>query len=128
MAYDVTTPLGRVRLLINDTTEDPVFEDTDIAAFLELEDDSVKRAAAQALDTIADDEALTSKAIRTQDLATDGPKVAAALRVRAAALRAQADKADDDADEGYFSLVPMVGGQHAPELTEHVHHPSWYGL
>ena len=125
MAYDVTTPLGRVRLLINDTSDDPVFADTDVAAFLEMEDGHVKRAAAQALDTIADDEALTSKAIRTQDLATDGPKVAESLRKRAAALRAQADKADDDADEGFFTIVPMSGGHHAPELTQHQH---WYGL
>lgn len=126
MAYDVTTPLGRVRLLINDTTSDPVFADTDVAAFLELEDGNVKRAAAQALDTIADDEALTSKAIRTQDLATDGPKVADSLRKRAAALRAQADRADDDADEGFFTLVPMTGGQHGPELTEHRHFPGYW--
>lgn len=116
MAYDVTTPLGQVRLLINDTTSDPVFEDTDIAAFLAMEGDHVKRAAAQALDTIADDEALTSKAIRTQDLTTDGPKVAESLRKRAAALRAQADRADDDTDEGYFEIVPM-NGRTTPELT-----------
>ncbi len=124
MAYDVTTPLGRVRLLINDTSADPVFADTDVAAFLEMEDGHVKRAAAQALDTIADDEALTSKAIRTQDLATDGPKVAESLRKRAAALRAQADKADDDADEGFFAMVPMSGTHHAPELTQHQHFPG----
>lgn len=124
MAYDVTTPLGRVRLLINDTSDDPVFADTDVAAFLEMEDGHVKRAAAQALDTIADDEALTSKAIRTQDLATDGPKVAESLRKRAAALRAQADKADDDADEGFFAIVPMSGAHHAPELTQHQHFPG----
>lgn len=115
MAYDVTTPLGQVRLLINDTTADPVFADTDVAAFLAMEGDNVKRAAAQALDTIADDEALTSKAIRTQDLATDGPKVAESLRKRATALRAQAD-ADDD---GFFEIVPMNGCAGGPELTGH---------
>lgn len=124
MAYDVITPVGQVRLLVNDTTADPVFSDTDVAAFLAMEDGSVKRAAAQALDTIADDEALTSKAIRTQDLATDGAKVADSLRKRAAALRAQADKADDDADEGFFAIVPMVGGAHAPELTQHQRFPG----
>lgn len=118
MAYDVVTPPGQVRLLINDTTSDPVFSDTDIAAFLVMEGGHVKRAAAQALDTIADDEALTSKAIRTQDLATDGAKVADSLRKRAAALRAQADMADEAADEGFFSLIPMGGPNGFPELTE----------
>lgn len=118
MAYDVTTTVGQVRLLINDTTSDPVFSDADVAAFLAMESGGVKRAAAQALDTIADDEALTSKAIRTQDLATDGAKVADSLRKRAAALRAQADKSDDDADEGFFEIVPMNGGTSwGPELT-----------
>lgn len=88
---DYATPSGRVRLLINDTDDAaPVFSDEEIAAFLELEGDDVKLAAAQALDTIADDEALTSKVIRTQDLQTDGATVAAQLRLRAAALRADA--------------------------------------
>ena len=90
MAVDVTTSLGLVRLLINDTADSPVFSDAEIAAFLVMEGQDVKLAAAQALDTIADDEVLTSKVIRSQDLATDGPAVAAQLRARATALRAEA--------------------------------------
>ncbi|WP_210651340.1 hypothetical protein [Nocardioides sp. SYSU D00065] len=126
MSYDVTKAVGQVRLLINDTSTDPVFADTDVAAFLAMEGDNVKRAAAQALDTIADDEALTSKAIRTQDLATDGPKVADSLRKRAAALRDQADRADADADDGFFAIVPMGGHGHTPELTQHAHFPGYW--
>ncbi|WP_248582596.1 hypothetical protein [Nocardioides sp. InS609-2] len=123
MAIDYTTPAGQVRLLINDTQADQVFGDDEITAYLALESGSVKRAAAQALDTIADDEALTSKAIRTQDLATDGPKTADSLRKRAAALRAQADQVDEDADEGFFQIVDVVGcGGFGPELTER---PGW---
>lgn len=125
MAYDVTTPLGRVRLLINDTTTDPVFEDTDIAAFLEMEDGNVKRAAALAYEVVAGDEALTSKVIRTQDLATDGAKTAEVLLKQAQRWRDQADKADDDADEGFFSIVPMGGNSSSPELTQHVHGGWW---
>jgi hypothetical protein len=124
MSYDVTTPLGRVRLLINDTTADPVFEDTDVAAFLEMEDGNLKRAAALANEVIAGDEALTSKAIRTQDLATDGPKTAEVLLKQAQRWRDQADKADDDVDEGFFAIVPMTGAHCAPELTEHAHFPG----
>jgi hypothetical protein len=63
-------------------------------AFLALEGDVVKLAAAQAIDVNADDEALTSKVIRTQDLTTDGAKLADSMRKHAAALREQA------ADEG----------------------------
>jgi hypothetical protein len=86
---------NQVRLLINDRpgdSEDPlhVFSNDEIDAFLTMEGGDVKRAAAQALDTIADDEALTSKVIRSQDLSTDGASVANALRERAKALRSQA--------------------------------------
>lgn len=89
---DYTVPAGQVRLLINDTSDlDPVFSDQEIAAFLTMEGANVKRAAAQALDTIADDEALTSKVIRSQDLSTDGASVADGLRARAVTLRSQAN-------------------------------------
>lgn len=91
MPVDYDTDRGRVRLIINDDNiEDAVFSDAAIDAFLLMEAGSVKLAAAQALDTIADDEALTSKVIRSQDLHTDGATVAAALRERAKALRSQA--------------------------------------
>lgn len=90
MPVDVTTDPGKVRLLINDTGESPVFSNDEIQAFLDIEGGVVKLAAARALDTIADDEALTSKAIRSQDLATDGAKVAAILREHAKQLRAEA--------------------------------------
>lgn len=112
------SPRDQVRLLVNDRPaigDDPnrVFTDDEIDAFLTLEGDVVKRAAAQALDTIADDEALTSKVIRTQDLATDGAKVADSLRKRAAALREQADVDD----EGFFEIVP-VNPTCVPDLTD----------
>lgn len=119
MAIDFTTDPGRVRLLINDVDENNlVFSDSEVAAFLTLEGDSVKRAAAQALDTIADNEVLVAKVLRTQDLATDGAKAAAELRKRAAALRAQADVEDAASDEGaFFDIVPTNGPVGGPELT-----------
>lgn len=90
MAVDLTTDIGKVRLLINDTAATGVFSDAEVQAFLDLEDGNVKLAAAQALDTIADDEALTSKVIRSQDLGTDGASVAKVLRERAQILRSEA--------------------------------------
>lgn len=108
MPVDVTTPLGQVRLLINDTTDSPVFSDPEIAAFLLLEGQNVKLAAAQALDTIADDEALTSKVIRTQDLSTDGASVAEGLRQRAQQLR-------DDAHGSSGALAPRGRFPAAPD-------------
>jgi hypothetical protein len=120
---DPTTPLGLVRLMINDTeTGDPVFSDGDLQALLAAEDGVVKLAAAQALDIIADDEALTSKVIRTQDLSTDGAKLADSLRKRATALRDQVAAADD----GFFEIVDVNATHCAPELTEDPYRwPAW---
>ena len=99
---DPTTMIGQVRLLATDVDEDNlIFRDAEITAFLTLEGDSVRLAAAQALDTIASNEALVSKKIRTQDLATDGPAVAAELRARAAALRKQVEDGAETDDSGF---------------------------
>ncbi|WP_435744912.1 hypothetical protein [Nocardioides sp. SYSU DS0663] len=109
-----------LRSLINDTATadgDRLFPDAELTDFLDLEGGSVKRAAAQVLDTIADNEALVGKAIHTQDLQTDGTKVADSLRKRAASLRSQADREDDDADEGYFEVIDLEGTDGRPERT-----------
>ena len=120
--YNVTTDPGKVRLLLNDVDEvTAVFDDDEIAAFLALEGGSVKRAAAQAIDTNATNEALASKVLRTQDVATDGAKLADAMRKHADGLRAQADREETDADTdaGSFVLVNPVGScSRPPELTE----------
>jgi hypothetical protein len=106
MPYDPATPAGQVRLLINDTSSDQVFTDPDIDGFLALEGGNVKLAAAQAIDVIADDEALTSKVIKDHDLATDGAKVADTLRKRATALRDQAALELEQSDDGgYFEII-----------------------
>lgn len=99
MPYDPSTPTGQVRLLINDTTSDPVFDDTEISTFLTLCQDSPKRAAARALETIAADEALTSKVITDHELSTNGAALAGELRQLAASLRAEA-VADDALTSG----------------------------
>lgn len=119
MAIDYTTAAGRVRLLLNDVDETAlVFTNDEIAAFLALEGENVKRAAAQAIDTNADNEALASKVLRSQDVQTDGAKVADALRKRAAALRAQADREDADGDDGaVVEFVDMIGCRPGPELA-----------
>lgn len=96
MAIDYDTDLGRVRLLTSDVNESsPLLTDEQITALLSMEG-SVKRAAAQALDTIASSEVLVSKVIRTLDLQTDGAKVSAELRARANDLRQQDEDDNDD--------------------------------
>lgn len=123
--YNPGTKAGRVRLLISDVSDtDPVLTDSEIDAFLDMEGGVVKLAAAQALDSIASNEALVSKVIRTQDVATDGAKVAEVLHKRAAALRdqakAEAEAAGDDATGFAFEVAAFspYGAGRAPELTE----------
>lgn len=100
MALDYTTAAHQVRLLITDPYEDSdgsddqILTDAQVEAFLSLEGANVFRAAALALETIATDQVLVLKVIRTLDVQTDGAKVAAELRARAKDLRS---RADDDA-------------------------------
>lgn len=114
-SFDVTTPAGKVRLLISDLDPaDVTFTDPEIGAFVDLEGGDVRRAAACALETLATNEALVQNRIRTLDLQTDGPAVAAELRARAAALRAQADMVDADGNtmsSGEFAVAELVVDQ-----------------
>lgn len=113
--YDPSDDPGKVRLLLNDVdSSTAVFSDEEIAAFLALEALSVKRAAAQAIDTNATNEALASKVLRTQDVQTDGAKLADAMRKHAQALRDQADLEVDG--DGFFETVDF-GCTGYPELT-----------
>lgn len=101
---DPASLVSQTRLLINDVSEtNPVFNDTEILAFLALNADAVRLAAAQALDTIAGNEVLCSKVIKDHDVTVDGAKVAAELRAQAANLRAQ--HAETLEADGYFEIV-----------------------
>lgn len=121
-----STDVATVRLLIADTASDSakqLLSDNQLRQFLALEGGQVKLAAAQALDTIASSEALVSKAIKTQDLSTDGPKTAEALRKHAATLRGQVKADVDESDDGFFFGVvnPVTDTCSGPELTERWH-------
>lgn len=91
---DLSSNVGRVRLLIPDRSLDLfVFQDDEIEAFLEIEG-GVKLATALALETIASDIAMVDKVIKIMDLQTDGAKTSDALLARAKLLREQAEDAD----------------------------------
>lgn len=130
--YDLTTAVGKVRLLLNDVVELDdndnlvyVFTDEELDAFLALESQSVKRAAAQAIDTNADNEALASKVLRTQDLTTDGAKLADSLRKRAADLRRQADREEEDGDGFFFNVIDLGCATSHVERTQYPNHLGW---
>lgn len=116
MAIDYTTAVGMVRLLLNDITETAlVFSDDELEALVTLEGGSVKLAAAQAIDTNATNLVLASRVLRTQDVQTDGAKVADAMRKHADRLREQAAADAEDGDGFFFEVIePSVT---RPELT-----------
>ncbi|UUW88463.1 hypothetical protein [Pimelobacter simplex] len=121
MAIDYSSKVGKVRLLINDVDEgNLVFPDDQLEAFLSLEHDSVKRAAAQAIDSQATNEALALKVLKDHQVQTDGAKLADAMRRHADSLRKQAREDEDAEDDGfYFDVIDIVGGNRShPELTE----------
>lgn len=100
-AYNPSTPLGLVRLLIADVSPtDPLLSDADLQAILTAESANVKLAAATALEIISRSEVLISKKITTQDLSTDGPAVAAELRAQAKSLRDQVAREREDEQQG----------------------------
>jgi hypothetical protein len=104
--YDVATDRGKVRLLVSDVdAATAVFTDDEIDGFLALEGGSVKLAAAQAIDANATNEALASKVIKDHQLATDGAKVADAMRKHAQSLRDQVAGYDD---AGVFEVVDFT--------------------
>lgn len=123
---ELDTPVGRVRKYVPDLVmlEDPknpaadpsyYFSDIEIAGYLSEYADltgkptraQVKRAAADVIDALANNEALVLKKIKTEDLETDGPATANALRAGARALRSQADDEDEAESRNYFEVVPF---------------------
>lgn len=122
---NLDSPVGRVRKYVPDLvqledTKNPAapkeyyFSDAEISGFIgeyaktgvEPTRAQIKRAAADAIDALANNEALVLKKIKTEDLETDGPALANSLRAGAKALRQQADE-EDAAAEAFFEIVPF---------------------
>lgn len=108
--YDVSTDRGKVRLIISDIDRDNViFQDDEIDAFISMAlNNNLKRAAAQALRTIAANENYVQKAIRILDLQTDGPAVAREFRQQANLLEDQADKEESSEEGASFDWAELV--------------------
>lgn len=121
--YDLSSSIGQIRLLVPDnqetiacaddtTTIAYIYDDSELTAFLTLEGDNVRRAAALALETMASNEVFILKYISLQDntssMATNGPAVSAELRARAKDLRAQALFFEEREDSGAFDWAEMI--------------------
>lgn len=85
-----------------------LLSDAALGELLTLEGNSDKLAAAQALDIMANSEALIAKKIKLLDLQTDGPAVAEALRKGAKNLRDQAALELENVVDGTLDVIEMV--------------------
>lgn len=104
------TPLGQLRALLSQTKQykdpanpsadpDYLIDDGQLEAYLTIAGDGrLYAAAADALRAMATNEAVVSKKIRTEDLSTDGPAVAAQLRLLADEYDARQSKEDEAND------------------------------
>jgi hypothetical protein len=97
------TLLSDIRLLVPDlgTGTDQLFSDTQITSFGVLGSDNAFLAAALALETLASNEAMVYKYVKTDDLTVDGAKGADILLRRASTLRDQYKVSGSD----YFDMV-----------------------
>lgn len=106
--YNVATAIGQMRMLIPDrVATDPVYTDEELTALLSMEGGSVKRATAQALESIASDQVMVLKVISNNGLTTNGAAVSTAILARAAKLREQAD-IEDSANDAGFDIAEQV--------------------
>jgi hypothetical protein len=105
--YD--TPLGQLRALLFQTQQYPdpanpeapadyLISDDQLSAYIAINGDKLYSAAVDALLAIATNESLISKKIRTEDLSTDGPAVAAELRRTAETYRLKQKELDEAED------------------------------
>lgn len=117
----MATDIEKMRILIPDSEAifdgQTLFTDTELSNYVEIGGGSVLRGAAYAMIAIANSEAMISKVIKTQDLATNGAQVAEAFRKNAQMLLDRADKEDDAAGEFYIDIIDNVNS-YPPELTE----------
>jgi len=91
--FDPTTNIGKVRILIGDRNPDEwIFSDDEIQAFIDLNSDNLYFAAADALETMAANDAMIQKRIRLNDLSDDRVSISRELRLLAAQKREQAEK------------------------------------
>lgn len=114
---DYKTDVGIVRALISDTKQLDYDDDGRlryrlpdelIEAQIEIAGGKLYSAAANALISIAVDEALISKVIKTEDLQTDGAKLATELRLNARDLNNKQKEQDyETAMNDAFVYVPM---------------------
>lgn len=107
--YDPTTTLGQVRLLAVDfDSANATFQDADIQAFLNLNGQNIRLAAAQAVDTIAALAAAVQGRTRFAGIQLDGSVVAERMSALAGELRRQVYAGEDGSDSSPIDWAEWV--------------------
>jgi hypothetical protein len=102
ITYDVTTPRGQVRLLAFDfDVTDGTFDDTEIDAFLSINNQDVRLAAAQAVDVLAGNQSYAYKHAKTGDIMVDPSKATTLMKEYATELRRQVYEGSGDMSEQF---------------------------
>jgi hypothetical protein len=112
--YTIDDEIGLVRMNAIPSTGVPVvitykhslLSDDQIQSMLDLNDDNIRLAAADCLDSIATSQALIQKRIKLLDLTTDGPALADSLRKQAKSLREQV--LSPEFQEPSFEIIEQI--------------------
>lgn len=115
---DFSTVVGRIRALVPDVemvdytgegVPEYMFSDAHLTGLYAISVGSpmgrIHRAAASAMRALAVSEGLIQKVIRTEDLQTDGAKLASALLGAAKQLEDRANQVDEEEEAGYMVIV-----------------------
>lgn len=109
--FDPATLLGKARLLAQDTdTDNAIFDDAEMQAFLDMSSGSPVLAAAKALRVIAANQVYRLKAIKLLGLTTNAHLAAAEMRQIADDLEARYEIGDDGTGDmtGLFDIAEEV--------------------
>ena len=114
---DVTLVRSLYGDLSPDSDGDYLFDDATIEAWLELSHGNPFRAAAIACRALAADQNYLLKHVRTDDLAVNGPAVAAEFRQLAEKLDDRADEEDANDDNSFAIVSFQRNCPRRPEAT-----------
>src|ERR1051326_3542712 len=103
-SYDPSSAVGRVRLYVPGDTDPTtsLLSDDEISAFLDIQANDIRLAAADALDMIGTSTAKVQQKIKLLNLELDGPAVARVFQENAKRLRDRVDNAP------YFDYAEQV--------------------
>lgn len=126
MAIYSSTEIRKVRLLIPDTNaiygeggDEYIFDDGDIALYIEMGNGNVKYAAGLAMVAVGNSEALIGKVIRNYETETDASKLQKEWRTAGLALIEEAKVEIEEGRDDFFIAAYRDDNDRHPEGLSH---------